>query len=82
MNVTREIIVNIPDLPKRIKQARLASGKSPGEIAEAAGISEVYLFRLQAGRYKNIPETTLRKLELALNVDFGADFEGKEHETT
>ncbi|MBD2168042.1 helix-turn-helix transcriptional regulator [Calothrix membranacea FACHB-236] len=74
MNVTREIIIELPNLPKRIKEARLASGKGPKEIAEAAGISEIYLFRLEANKYKNIPEATLRKLEAALNVDFGANF--------
>lgn len=65
--------VEIQELGKRIKQARVASGLSPTEVAAMAGMSTANLYRIESEDTKSIPRETLQRLAAALKVDFDSD---------
>lgn len=75
MDVVRQIRVTIPDLEKRIKELREASGKSAQSLATEAGISTAYWYQIEKGERQYITEEVLRGIEKALGVDFGVKFD-------
>jgi transcriptional regulator with XRE-family HTH domain len=52
----------------RLKEARLRSGKSLQEVADAIGASKAHLWDLEMGKSKNPSIDLLRKLSDYLNV--------------
>ena len=66
----------IPDLATRIQQAQIASGLSVSEVCRRIGISRTYWYKLVNDNIpEGLAESTLRKIENALDVDFGISFE-------
>lgn len=64
--------VEVPHLGAKIKEARLASGKSPTVIAAMAEMSVANLYRIESEETKSIPRETLKRLADALEIDFDA----------
>jgi transcriptional regulator with XRE-family HTH domain len=75
MKVERKLIVEIPDLRERIKEARLRDGLPVRVLASAAGMTQDNWFKLESGVIKTVPEETLRRVEKALNINFGVTFD-------
>lgn len=68
--------VEVADLGKKIKKAREASDRSVTSLAKEVGISRHYWYQLEAEAVlSGIAEETLRKIESALNVNFGVRFD-------
>lgn len=66
----------IPDLATRIQQAQIASGLSVSEVCRRIGISRTYWYKLVNDNIpEGLAESTLRKIENALDVDFEINFE-------
>ena len=66
-------------LGEKIRQARLAlvGKKSLTEICKEVGVSRTYWYELEEERIKGtLSIENLRKIEAALSVDFGVDFNG------
>lgn len=74
VDVVRQIRVGVPDLEKRIKELREASGRSAQSLATEAGISTAYWYEIEKGNRQYITEEVLRGIEKALNTDFGVRF--------
>jgi transcriptional regulator with XRE-family HTH domain len=75
--VKREI--EIPELGRKIKQAREASNRPLTELARDAGVSRQYWYQLEAEAVLGgIAYETLRKIEEVLDIDFNVDFEKTE----
>jgi transcriptional regulator with XRE-family HTH domain len=74
MDVVRQIRVSAPDLEKRIKELREASGKSAQALATEAGISTAYWYQIEKGDRQYITEEVLKGIEKALGVDLGVNF--------
>lgn len=68
--------VNIPDLGKRIKEARETDPRSVTKLAKTVGISRNYWYQLEAEAVLGgVAEDTIRKIEKVLNADFGISFD-------
>ncbi|HEY9597812.1 MAG TPA: helix-turn-helix transcriptional regulator [Cyanophyceae cyanobacterium] len=78
MEVVKQTKVSVPDLPERIKAARLSDGRSAQVLATAAGISSAYWYQIESGKPQWISEETLRGIELALGIDLGVSFRQEE----
>ncbi|BAY23734.1 transcriptional regulator [Calothrix sp. NIES-2100] len=74
MKVERKLLVETPDLPILIKQARLASNRTVKDLAASAGMTQDNWFKIESATIKSLPEPTLRRIEGVLNTDFGVDF--------
>lgn len=74
MKVTRTITVDTPGLGKRIKTAREADPRSLTDICSAVGMTTANWYRIEAEK-QVLPESTLRKIETVLGVDFGIKFQ-------
>ncbi len=59
---------------KRLKEARMADGRSVQVLATMAGISLGYWYQLEKEDREWISEEVLRSIESVLNLDFGAQF--------
>lgn len=72
-----------PDLGKKIRTARQESGKTLTELAYAAGISVNHWVRIENEGVKLLPETVLRGIEKALNIDLEVSYwtKGKDSES-
>lgn len=78
MKVKRCIEIEVKNLGEKIKKARKASDRSLESLASEAGISRVYWYDIENEKVRDsLPEETLRKIESALNIDLGIDFEQK-----
>ncbi|MEP0872429.1 helix-turn-helix transcriptional regulator [Trichocoleus desertorum AS-A10] len=64
------------ELPVQLRSALERSNKSASKLCNEVGISRTYWYRLINGEEEAIAEETLRKLEAALDVNFGVSFEG------
>jgi transcriptional regulator with XRE-family HTH domain len=71
LRVTRSIELEFDGLPGRIAQAIADDPRSITEIAVEAGIDRSYLYRIKSGFAPATTEDTLKRLEVALGVDFG-----------
>ena len=68
--------VEIPDLGKRIKEARETDPRSVAKLAKTVGISRNYWYQLEAEAVLGgVAEDTIRKIEEVLNADFGISFD-------
>ncbi|MBW4511760.1 MAG: helix-turn-helix domain-containing protein [Scytonematopsis contorta HA4267-MV1] len=76
MKVRRTIEREVPGLGQKIKKAREADGRSLESICGEVGISRVYWYDIEGERVRgSLPEETLRKIEKALNIDLGVNFD-------
>jgi transcriptional regulator with XRE-family HTH domain len=73
MRVTHELESVVPELGQRIRQAREISRKSITELASLAQMSRGNWYKIEEGYHKSIPLGTLKRLENALNTDFGSE---------
>jgi transcriptional regulator with XRE-family HTH domain len=62
-----------PRLSAKIRQARESQGLNVREAAERMDMSRQNLDALEHGSIRGVPLTTLRRVERALEVDFGID---------
>ena len=76
MLVQKTQTVEVPDLSIRIKEAQRRSGKTVEAICREAAISRQTWYNIENGYVKRgISWDVLRKIEQALNADFGVRFE-------
>lgn len=67
--------IDIEGLGDRIKQARLDSKKSLEQICDEVGVSRTYWYDIEKETLKGaLSIENLRKIEEALEVDFGVEF--------
>lgn len=71
VEVVREIRRNVPDLPQKLKAARVADGRSVQLLATLSGISYAYWYQLETKKRKTVSETVIRSIEKVLGVDLG-----------
>ena len=68
--------IEIPNLGKRIEEARKADPRSVTKLARTVGISRNYWYQLEAEAILGgVAEDTIRKIEEVLNTDFGINFD-------
>jgi transcriptional regulator with XRE-family HTH domain len=70
--------IEVEGLGLRIQQARsaIAGIRSLDQICEEVGVSRTYWYDLEAERIKGtLSIENLRKIEQALNIDFGVTFD-------
>ncbi|WP_013320829.1 helix-turn-helix domain-containing protein [Gloeothece verrucosa] len=76
VKVRRYIDKEVQGLGDRIRKARKESGETIEVLAGKAGISRVYWYDIENERIRDsLPEETLRKIEKALNLDLGVNFD-------
>lgn len=76
VKVKRTVIKEVEKLGDRIREARKQSGKTLEWLASTAGISRVYWYDIENEKLRDsLPEETLRRIELALDIDLGVDFD-------
>lgn len=76
--IVRRIIkteIEAPDLGQKIKLAQVQSGKSIEQVIREVGISRTYWNNLVKEKTDGIAYDLLQKLEQALGVDFGVEFD-------
>ena len=59
----------------KLKQARIADGRSAQVLATLANISLGYWYQLEKEDREWISEEVLRSIESVLNIDFGVTFD-------
>ncbi|MEO0644682.1 MAG: helix-turn-helix transcriptional regulator [Cyanobacteria bacterium J06650_10] len=78
VKVIRTLELEVPDLGKRIKEARNKikneKGKTITDLASASGMSAQNWYRIENER-QTLPEETLRLMEAALECSFGVSFD-------
>jgi transcriptional regulator with XRE-family HTH domain len=74
VKVRRYQEAEVPHFGEKLKQARLADGRSVQLLATLAGISVGYWYQLEKEDREWISEEVLRSIESVLNIDFGAKF--------
>ena len=68
--------IDIPNLGKRIKEAREADSRSVTKLAKTVGISRNYWYQLEAEAVLGgVAEDTIRKIEKVLDIDFDISFD-------
>lgn len=68
--------VEVPGLGNLIRTAREKSDRGVTTLAKEVGISRNYWYQLESESVlSGIKEETLRKIEMALNIDFGVNFD-------
>ena len=76
VKIRRYTDVDVKGIGEKIKRARKADGRPVEILASTAEISRSYWHDIEAERIREaLPETTLRKIEQVLGVDFGVSFE-------
>ena len=78
MQIERPLRIDVPGLGERIRQARKADDRSLTKLAALADMSVQNWYAIENEDIKVLPESTLRKIEAALGVDFGIVFEEQE----
>ncbi len=75
MKIRKTIEIEVPGLGAQIREARKRDSRSLKLICEEVGISKVYWYDIEKeGVRDTLPIETLRKIEKALDVDFGVRF--------
>jgi transcriptional regulator with XRE-family HTH domain len=75
MQVKKVQVMVVPNLGKRIREARIASGLSPTEVAFHAGVSAPRLYQIEGmAETETLLLSVLRRIEAVLGVDFGVRF--------
>ncbi len=75
MQVERPLRKDVPGLGEKIKQARKADGRPLTKLAALADMSVQNWYSVENEDIKVLPESTLRKIEAALGVDFDVSFD-------
>ena len=74
--------IKVKGVGDRIKQARLSlprNGKSLNDLCEEVGISRTYWYDIENDQLKGaLSIENLRKIEKALDIDFGVSFDEEE----
>lgn len=70
MRVRKILEVEIPDLPKRLSEAKELSRKPLARICREAQITPVYWYKIVKGDQDSIPLDTLERLGQALDITF------------
>ena len=76
--IVRRVIkteTEVDGLGSKIKQAQVESGKNIEQVIREVGISRTYWNNLVKEKTDGIAYDLLKKLESALAVDFGVEFE-------
>lgn len=80
MKVVRTIEVEVPDLGDRIKKARekakATNGRSLTQLAAMAGMTTANWYRIEGEKFNSLPFETLKRIESALDTDFGVFIDG------
>lgn len=72
----KEVVREFPGLGQRIRQARERDIRSLSEICREYGISRSYWYQLEAEDLRSpATEDIIRKIEKALSVDLGVQFD-------
>ena len=79
IRITREIEAP-PNIGKKIKQARIADGRSVQILATLAGISSAYWYQIEQEKMAAVSGEHFRGIQNALGVDFGVNFEEVDHD--
>jgi ribosome-binding protein aMBF1 (putative translation factor) len=74
MKVVKTIEVEVPDLPERIKIARVNDTRSIAEICRQLEMSTTHWYRIEHGIH-SMPLETLRRIEHVLNIDLGVNID-------
>lgn len=74
MQVVRKIVVDVPDLSQRIKEAREKDGRSVQTLATIAGISTAYWYQIEKNERTWISEEAFAGIQESLGVDLGVKF--------
>lgn len=80
VRVQRIIEIEVPNLGRRIKEARQRKqqvGVTMTDLASAAGMSVQNWYRIEK-ESQVLAEPVLRRIEAALEIDFGVNFEDAE----
>ncbi len=72
-----EIVNDFPGLGQRIRQAREQDERSLSQICRECGVSRSYWYQLEGEDMRSpATEEIIRKIERALGVDLGVNFDG------
>lgn len=75
VQIERVIRINAPGIGARIKEARERDPRAVEELARAADMTRANWYRIEREDNEVLPESTLRKIEQVLGVDFGVSFD-------
>lgn len=70
--------IEVEGLGKRIRDARRLDARKLDALCKLAGISRYHWYRIEKEQVEELSAETLRKIETALNVDFGVSLPGAE----
>jgi|SanBayMetagenome_1026888.scaffolds.fasta_scaffold24360_1 transcriptional regulator with XRE-family HTH domain len=76
MEVVKEISVEVPDLPERLKAARVKDGRRVQLLATLSEISTGYWYKLENGESQKVSKDIIDRIQQVLGVDFGVTFDG------
>ena len=69
------VFVEVEDLPTKIRTARRCDPRPLMQIASEAKMTPAYWYSIENGKMQIVPEVALRRIEKALNTDFGVKFD-------
>lgn len=73
IGVVVENVINVEGLADKIWEARRLSRRTHTVLCYEAGISRQYWTEIEKGKRPTIPLNTLRKIEKALDTNFGVE---------
>lgn len=73
IRITKEI--DAPGIGKKIKDARIADGRSVQTLATLAGISLAYWYQIEQEKMQSISEEHFKGVQSALGIDLGVKFD-------
>ena len=65
----------VPQLGRKIKEAREKDPRSLTDICQLVGMTTSNWYRIEKEETKVLPEETLRNIEKVLNMNFGVNFD-------
>ncbi|MEL4897724.1 helix-turn-helix domain-containing protein [Crocosphaera sp. Alani8] len=74
MKVTKTVEKEVPNLGKRIYEARMRDRRALTQLCGLVGMSTQNWYRIESER-QSVPIETLRKMEKALGIDLGVSFD-------
>lgn len=75
MEIVRSIRASVPNLSRKIRNRRIEMGLSAQALATKSGISLAYWYLIEKGARPAVSEEMLRRIEKALEIDFGVRFD-------
>ncbi len=76
MKVVRTIELEVTGLGDRIKKARSSDKRSLTQLAALAGMTTANWYRIEGEKFNSLPFETLKRMESALDTDFGVVING------